>query len=156
MAKQDKFLSFPLRLPQELDRLFDEMIHKPWGFSNELQIWNPSVDLYETAGEFILEADLPGVKDDDVKVEVEGNEIVLQGKRSSAREHSAGRFHYHERQAGTFTRCLRLPEIVDKDKIEAVFKDGILRVTLPKIKTRGKNHEPHGGRRETTGKERKL
>jgi HSP20 family protein len=137
MAKQDKFLSFPLRLPQELDRLFYEMIHMPWGFSSELQIWNPSVDLYETAGEFILEVDLPGVEGEDVKVEAEGNEVILHGKRSLERDRSAGRFHYHERQAGTFTRCMTLPEIVDKDKIQAVFKDGVLQVTLPKIQARG-------------------
>jgi len=156
MGKEDKFLSFPLRLPQELDRLFDEIIHRPWGFSGELQAWNPSVDLYETAEEFVLEADLPGVKGEDVKVEVEGSEIILQGKRSSERTRSAGRFHYQERQAGTFMRRMKLPEIVDKDKIEAVFSDGVLRVTLPKIQKEVKNHEPRGGRKDATGKERKV
>ncbi len=138
MPKQDKFLSFPLRLPQELDRLFDEIIHKPWGFSAELQGWNPSVDLYETAEEFVLEADLPGVQDEDVKAEVEGNEIILQGKRSSERTRNVGTFHYQERQAGAFMRRMTLPESVDKDKIEVVFKDGVLRVILPKIRKKGK------------------
>ncbi|MBI4525674.1 MAG: Hsp20/alpha crystallin family protein [Deltaproteobacteria bacterium] len=138
MSKQDKFLSFPLRLPQELDRLFDQLIHKPWGFSGELQGWNPSIDLYETPDEFVLEADLPGVKGEDVKVEVEGNEIILQGRRSSERKQTVGRVHYQERQAGAFMRRMALPESVDKDKIHADFKDGVLRVILPKTAKKGK------------------
>jgi len=62
MPKQDRSVSFPLRLSHEVDRLFDELIHRPWGIGRELQRWNPSIDLYETSEAFILEADLPGVK----------------------------------------------------------------------------------------------
>ncbi len=154
--KQDNLPTYPLRLPQELDRLFDEIIHRPWGFSGELQAWNPSVDLYETAEAFVLEIDLPGVKGEEVKIDVEGNEVILKGKRSSERSRSGGRYHYHERQAGAFMRRMTLPQIVDKDRIEAVFSEGVLRVILPKLKTKGKNHELHGGRKQTTGKEQKL
>lgn len=66
--KANDVTSFPIRLPHAIERLFDEMIHRPWGFYRNVHGWNPSVDLYETAEAFILEADLPGVKPEDVKV----------------------------------------------------------------------------------------
>lgn len=134
MSRQDRSLSFPLRLSHEVDRLFDELIHRPWGIARELQGWNPSVDLYETSEAFILEADLPGVKGEDVTVEVEGGELILQGKRSMEQSYSDGRIHYQERCWGDFARRLALPESVDKDKIKAEFNNGVLRVVLPKTK----------------------
>ncbi len=130
-------ISFPLRLPQELDRLFDEIIHRPWGIAGELREWNPSIDLYETSEAFILEADLPGVNGNDVRVEVEGYNLILYGSRSFKRNHSAGRFYYQERCCGDFVRRMTLPESVDKDKIHAEFSDGVLRVILPKLKREG-------------------
>lgn len=138
MAKEERWLSFPLQLSQEVDRLFDEIIHRPWGFTRGLQGWNPSIDLYETPEAFVLEADLPGVKKQDVKVELEGHDLILQGERSSERRHSSGRFHYQERHSGKFVRRMTLPESVDKDKIQAKFSNGVLRVILPKTKEREK------------------
>ena len=72
-------VAFPMRLSHEVERLFDEMIHRPWGFSREIRGWNPSVDLYETSDAFIAEADLPGVRKEDVTVQVENGDLVLQG-----------------------------------------------------------------------------
>lgn len=138
MPKQNKTVSFPLRISQEVERLFDEIIHRPWGVTRELVGWNPSVDLYETAEAFVLEADLPGVKGEDVKVEVEGNDLILQGRRQLERTRSDGKFFFQERCFGDFVRRLLLPEFVDKDPISAEFRDGVLRVTLPKIKGKGK------------------
>ena len=138
MPKQDKPVAFPLRISHEVERLFDEIIHRPWGFARELAGWNPSVDLYETPDAFILEADLPGVRGEDVKVEVEGNDLILQGRRALKRTGSDGKFFYQERSFGDFARRMALPESVDKDKISAEFRDGVLRVTLPKIKGKEK------------------
>jgi HSP20 family protein len=136
MARHDKFFSLPLRLPKELDRLFDKLIHRPWGVSGELLGWNPSVDLYETPEAFILEADLPGVKAEDVKANVEGNSLILSGRRASERSRRDGRFYCQERSFGAFSRQMALPESVDKEKIKAEFNDGVLRVILPKLKPR--------------------
>lgn len=138
MAKRNNdLISFPMRLSQEVERLFDEMIHRPWGFCRDIRGWNPSVDLYETAEAFVLEADLPGVKAEDVKVEVQNSDLVLQGWRSLEKSHSDGRFHTMERSSGHFVRRMKLPETVEKDAIQAEFKDGVLRVILPKVKQRG-------------------
>jgi HSP20 family protein len=132
MPKRSDPISFPLRLPQEIERLFDEMIHRPWGFCREIRGWNPSVDLIETPDAVILEADLPGVKKEDVRVEVENGDLVLQGSRILEQNHSEGQFHTMERSSGEFTRRIKLPESVDKTAIQAEFKDGVLRVILPK------------------------
>jgi HSP20 family molecular chaperone IbpA len=138
MAKgQNDLISFPMHLSREVERLFEEMIHRPWGFCREIRGWNPSVDLYETTDAFVLEADLPGVKSEDVKVEVQNSDLILQGWRSLEKSHTNGRFHTMERSSGHFMRRMKLPETVNKEAIEAEFKDGVLRVILPKIKKQG-------------------
>ncbi len=134
--KQNDLVSFPMHLSREVERLFDEMIHRPWGFCREVRGWNPSVDLRETKEAIILEADLPGVKSEDVKVEVQNGDLVLRGWRSLEKSRSDGQFHTMERSSGHFTRRMKLPESVDKDAIQAEFRDGVLRVILPKAKAK--------------------
>jgi HSP20 family protein len=135
-TKRNELISFPIHLSSEVDRLFDELIHRPWGFCREVRGWNPMVDLYETADTFVLEADLPGVKAEDVKVEVLDGDLVLQGGRTLEQHENEGRFHTLERCSGYFVRQMKLPESVDKENIKAEFKDGVLRVILPKAKNR--------------------
>ena len=132
--KTTDLISFPMHLSQEVERLFDEMIHRPWGFSREIRGWNPSIDLFETRDSFILEADLPGVKSEDVKVGVENGDLVLEGRRTIEKSESDGHFHTMERSSGYFVRQIKLPDSVDKDDIKVEFKDGVLRVNLPKPK----------------------
>jgi HSP20 family protein len=138
MAKENNdLISFPIRLSQEVERLFDEMIHRPWGFCRELRGWNPSVDLYETADAFIVEADLPGVKEDEVQLEVKEGDLILRGRRTLEKSDTDGHFHTMERSSGHFLRRIKLPEHVDKDLIQAKFDDGVLHVILPKSKDKG-------------------
>lgn len=138
MAKKNNdLMSFPIRLSQEVERLFDEIIHRPWGFCRELRGWNPSVDLYETADAFILEADLPGVKEDDIKLEVKNSDVVLRGWRTLEKSESDGHFHTMERSSGHFLRHIKLPEHVDEAQIQAKFEHGVLHVILPKAKDKG-------------------
>jgi len=132
--KQDDLISFPMHLPREVERMFDEMIHRPWGSCREMRGWNPSVDLYETADAYILEADLPGVSSDDFRVEIENSDLVLQGWRSLEKKHDDGQFHTMERSSGHFSRRIKLPESVNKKAVNAEFRDGVLRVVIPKSK----------------------
>lgn len=136
--KQNDLITFPMHLSREVERLFDELIHRPWGFCREVRGWNPSIDVYETADAFILEADLPGVKPEDVKVEAENGDLVVSGWRAIEKRQSEGQFHTMERSSGNFTRRIKLPESIAKDAIEAEFHDGVLRVTLPKLKEKMK------------------
>lgn len=133
MAKKNhQPLSFPIHLPREVERLFDEMIHRPWGVCREIRGWNPSIDVFETVDAFILEADLPGVKPEDVKVEAENGDLVIQGWRTLEQSRRDGQFHTMERSSGNFFRRITLPEKIDKTAIEAQFHDGVLHVILPK------------------------
>lgn len=134
VKKTDDLISFPMHLPREVERLFDEMIHRPWGFCREIRGWNPSIDVYETEDAFVLEADLPGVKAEDVKVESENGDLVLRGWRTIEKSQSDGQYHTMERSSGNFIRRIKLPESIKKDAIEAEYHDGVLRVILPKAK----------------------
>ena len=147
--KRSEPISFPIRLSHEVERLFDEIIQRPWGGAREARGWNPSMDLYETADAYVLEADLPGVKAEDVKVEVQNGDLVIQGQRSLDQSHSNEHFYIMERSSGFFVREMKLPESVDKQKIQTEFKDGVLRVVLPKSKKGSpKNHDTSGQDRD--------
>lgn len=134
MAKKDSWFPAPFQqLSQEVDRLFDELIHRPWGVTRPKETtWSPQLDLYEDATAFVLEADLPGVHEKDISVTVENGDLVLQGKRAFDRIGDKENFYYRERRSGTFTRRLRLPTSVDQEKIRAEFREGVLHVILPK------------------------
>jgi HSP20 family protein len=130
--KPHDLISFPMHLSAELERLFNEIIHRPWGFCREIRGWSPSVDLYETDDAFFLEADLPGVRSEDVSVEVKNSDLVLQGWRSLEKNHQDGRFHTMERCSGQFIRHIALRESVDEAAIKLTFTEGVLQVVLPK------------------------
>jgi len=132
--KNHQLASFPMHLPREVERLFDEMIHRPWGVCRDIRGWNPSMDVFETEDAFILEADLPGVKPEDVKVEAENGDLVVQGWRTLEQSRREGQFHTMERSSGNFVRRITLPKTINKDAIEAEFHDGVLRVILPKAR----------------------
>ena len=135
VKKPNQSISFPMHLSRDVERLFDEIIHRPWGFCRDVRGWNPSLDLYETADAFILEADLPGVKADDLKIDIENNFVVLRGWRSLDNNRD-GRFHTMERSSGYFMRRMALPERVDKDAVKLEFCEGVLRVIMPKSNQR--------------------
>ena len=135
MAKDDSLFPLPVQLVQEVDRLFDELIHRPWGSTrSSADLWNPEVDLYETEAAFVLEVDLPGIREEDVEVTVDKGDLVLRGTRTVSRTSTQGNFHYRERRSGNFTRRLRLPASVDHTQIRAEVKNGVLRITLPKAR----------------------
>ena len=94
--------------------------------------WSPAVDIQETDDEFVLKADLPDVKKDDVKVELEDGILTVEGERRKEKEEHGKRFHKIERAYGKFVRCFTLPTEVDGPNVKAEFKEGVLSVRLPK------------------------
>jgi HSP20 family protein len=94
--------------------------------------WSPAVDIQETDNEFILKADLPDVKKDDVKVELEDGVLTVEGERRKEKEEKGKRFHKIERAYGKFVRHFTLPTEVDAPNVKAEFKDGVLNIRLPK------------------------
>ena len=101
--------------------------------------WTPPVDLYETASDFVLTAELPGLTRDQIDIHAEDSRIVLRGARlpGSDREIPTEQFHRVERGHGHFSRAFSLPEAIDVDAVTADLKDGILTVTIPKAAGRG-------------------
>jgi HSP20 family protein len=94
--------------------------------------WMPAMDVQETDKEYLIKADLPDVKRDDVKIGVEGGILTVEGERRKEQEEKGKKFHRIERAYGKFVRRLTLPTDVDAQKIAADFKEGVLNVHLPK------------------------
>ena len=97
--------------------------------------WAPAVDIIEDDKEFLVKADLPEVKREDLHINVENGMLVIHGERKFEREDKKKRYHRTERSFGSFTRSFSLPEGADSTKIRAEFKDGLLQVHIPKSET---------------------
>ncbi len=124
-------------LQQEVNRLFGTFFDTQAGVANgSLRRWIPAMDLVEEGDEFVLRADLPGLGEDDVNVELEGDVLTISGERKS--EHSEQHEGYRriERASGSFSRSLTLPEGIDPDSVKARFEQGVLEVRVPKPEQR--------------------
>jgi HSP20 family protein len=97
--------------------------------------WTPAMDVEETDKEYLLKADLPAVKKDDVKVGIEDGVLTLEGERKQEKEEKNHKLHRIERSYGKFVRRMTVPTDVDEGKVVADFKDGVLNVHLPKSAT---------------------
>src|SRR5712691_12998139 len=94
--------------------------------------WSPSVDIYENKDQIVLEAELPGMKREDFDLSVENNVITLRGERHFEKKDDADNYHRVERAYGSFTRSFTLPQTVSAEGAIAEYRNGVLRVTLPK------------------------
>ena len=119
----------------------DDLVKKMWfGFpfhnlQEDMDIgWSPRLDVSETENGLEVVADLPGMEKKDIKVSLEDNLLTIQGEKKEEKESKDKQYHTVERRSGAFYRALRLPVDVEKDKVEAAFKDGVLTLRLPKSK----------------------
>lgn len=120
-------------LQDEMTRLFTGAT--PSGFSGEDMMhgsWSPRVDIFENKENLILEAELPGMNRDDFDLSIENNVITLKGERKFENKTEGDNYHRVERSYGSFTRSFTLPQTVNAEGAKAEFKNGILRVALPK------------------------
>ena len=126
-------------LQNEVNRLFNTAFDTPAagaGNGGSVRRWMPAMDLVETGDHFVLRADLPGLSEDDVKVELEDNVLTVSGERRSEHETQKEGYHRVERAFGTFSRSLTLPEGVNPEAVEANFDRGVLEVRIPKPEER--------------------
>ena len=123
-------------IQDRMNRIFDEAFRANRSAGSEedyaLAAWAPAVDIYEQEGNIVLKAELPGVDPKDVDVRVENNVLTLRGERKLDSDVKKEGYHRVERAYGSFGRSFTLPTVVDTEKIKAEYKDGVLRVTLPK------------------------
>lgn len=95
--------------------------------------WAPAVDVSESDGELVVTAELPGMRREDVHIELSDGVLTLRGEKKEETEREEKEMHVYERSFGSFRRSFTLPSAVDEAKVTAEFKDGILKVTLPKV-----------------------
>ena len=125
----------PFRELFELQRGINELFDEGFGGSREsvgLRAWSPAVDVYEDENEFVIKVELPGINRDDVKVSVNENTLSISGERRVDNEDKRDNYHRIERSYGQFYRSFTLPPNINTEAIGAQFKDGILRLALPK------------------------
>jgi len=149
--------SFMRRFSEEMDRIFEDFGYgrsRPslWssGFGGGLTprsefgrtIWSPQIEMFERGNQLVVRADLPGLKKDDIKLEVADNCLTVEGERRYEQEEKQENRYHSERSYGRFYRCIELPKGVDPGSVNATFHDGVLEVTMPKLPS-----ESSGGRR---------
>ena len=117
----------------EFDRLFNTLFDRT---ASEARSWTPAMDLVEAEDHFLLRADLPGLREEDVNIEVRDNTLRISGERKAEHEQRERGWYRLERQFGKFSRALTLPEGINPDAIEASFDHGVLEVTIPKPEER--------------------
>ncbi len=136
-------LSNPIQqFHREIDRLFDQMLRgfgfSPFGFDRPLLprmadgMLKPTLDLGATDKEYTITIEIPGVDEKDVKLEIVNDTLTIRGEKKQEKEEKDKNYYRMERSYGSFQRVLSLPEDVDQENIEAIFKKGVLTVTLPR------------------------
>jgi HSP20 family protein len=122
----------PEPFTREIDRVFDAF----FGQTDQGRRWVPPMDLVEAEDHFVLKADLPGLAEGDVKLEVQDGTLTISGERKAEHEQREKGWYRIERSFGSFSRSLTLPDGVDPGRIEASFKDGVLDIRIPKPEER--------------------
>jgi len=131
----------PLRelstLQNEMNRLFNTAFDTPGnGNGGTLRRWMPAMDLVETTDQFVLRADLPGLSEEDVTIEVEDRVLTVSGERKAEHETTKEGYHRVERAFGKFARSLTLPEGINAEAVTASFDKGVLEIHIPKPEER--------------------
>jgi HSP20 family protein len=130
------------RISDEMDRLFDtfgmgrnflpeEMTQGRSGRQSGASLWSPHLEVCERNGKLLIQADLPGVRREDVNVQIEPEAIILQGERKQENEHAGQGYYHSERSYGSFYRVIPLPEGSDTEQATATFRNGVLEVEVP-------------------------
>lgn len=120
-----------MNVHEQLNRVFDEDLRKNYQ-DLEYGNWAPAVDLREEENQFVIQADMPGMKKEDIEINVESNLLTIRGERRFESEVKKENYHRIERAYGKFARSFTLPTRVVTDGIAATYKDGILEVAIPK------------------------
>ncbi|HEY4013869.1 MAG TPA: Hsp20/alpha crystallin family protein [Polyangiaceae bacterium] len=135
--------SFMRRFMGEMDHLFEdfgfgapEFSGRPGRALERMRgEWSPQVDVLERDGQLLVHADLPGLRQDDVKVSVDRGILSISGERSHQHQHEKGGVYQCERSYGSFRRTIALPDGIEPESIKASFADGVLEVTMPMPKS---------------------
>ena len=117
---------------RELNHLFDVGLRRPLKVSNGDALWGPTVDIVDEKDQIKVKADLPGMKKEEIEVNLENDVLSIKGEKKEEKEIKERDFIRSERYYGAFHRAFSLPSSVDAAKVNAVYKEGVLEITLPK------------------------
>jgi HSP20 family protein len=119
-----------MTLREAMDRLFDDAFTRPLSLRDAWSV--PAIDMYQTDDEIVVKAALPGIKADEVQINITGEVLTLKGETKHEEEKKEKAWHMREQRWGSFERSIVLPTDVVADKTKAEFENGILTITLPK------------------------
>jgi HSP20 family protein len=121
------------QVTSELDRVFEQPFKTAfrWPAAADLAAWAPQVDVFQRDGQLVTKVDLPGLKKEDIKVEIADGYLVVSGERKDEAEDKQENFYRCERSYGSFYRAVPLPDGVKADEVKATFEDGVLQVRVP-------------------------
>jgi HSP20 family protein len=119
-------------MQDRMTRLFDETLSRIWKEDVARGIWSPPVDILERGNEIVLKIDLPEVSQSEIDIKMEEDTLIIQGERKFRKETSEENYLQVERPYGTFRRVFTIPRAIDYEGIKASYKDGVLRVVLPR------------------------
>ena len=144
----------PLRelgsLQNEMNRLFNTVFDTPQPSGSTLRRWMPAMDLVETEESFVLRADLPGLAEEDIKIEFEDGTLTVSGERKAEHEAKSEGYYRVERAFGSFSRSLTLPQGIDAEAVTASFDRGVLEIRVPKPEERKPRRIEIGGAAQQT------
>lgn len=140
-------------LQEEVNRLFSHNLTPSFGDEGIGRgAWNPNVDIYENKDQIVLEAELPGMNREDFDLTIENSVITLRGERRFEKKDDTDNYHRVERAYGSFTRSFTLPQTISGDGATAEYRNGVLRVTLPKREETKARRIEISGEREAKAK----
>jgi HSP20 family protein len=121
------------RLRSEMDRLWDEYFGAGRRALQPMEeAWLPAVDVSESEDKITVKAEIPGMEAKDIDISMSGDTLTIKGEKKTEKEEKEENYHLVERSYGSFRRAMKLPAVVDADKVEATYKNGVLTVVLPK------------------------
>jgi HSP20 family protein len=137
------------RFAEEMDRMFDDFglgrtsRGAPRWSTGAAEMWAPQIDVFQKGDQLVVKADLPGLKKDDIRVDVTEDAVTIQGDRKSEHEEQREGYYQTERSYGSFSRVIPLPAGAMSDQAKATFRDGVLEITMPSppTATRGRRLE---------------
>jgi HSP20 family protein len=133
VVKWDPFRDL-ISIQDRMNKLFEQTLTRSRGEEGvSATTWTPAVDIYETADTIVMKAELPGVAREDIQIQIDGNALTLRGERRFAKDVQEESYLRIERAYGSFHRSFTLPAGVQSDKVRALFRDGVLELSLPKV-----------------------
>ena len=129
------------RVERDMERMFEDFWTRPWfglGWPRRFRALEevapraPAIEIYEEKDDVVVKAELPGMKKEDLELNISDNLLTIKGEKKKEEEVKEKGYYYSERSYGSFTRTVEIPKDVQTDKVKASFKDGVLEIRLPK------------------------